>query len=443
MKSILDNVTTEDICIDAFTQHEFSKIFQHDVPQETVSQWAVTLAKAITQKPFNRDGFLYTLDDILAQFKIYSGMYSLWNNALNILTLGVELYKNEFESTDLVLSTLVFAVTHISNIRYKEEKNEEFLLIDSRMLLREMISNLVLIYDIDSLADELFKSLSELSINTVLVGLYHSPIKSNDKRTARAVDTVIGFDVDTRFNINHSKESTVFFSDYSTIDGFDFERERRTFFFLPLFFKDEEIGALLLPYDTQVPEDVYETLRVNISTAVKGAELMSRIQTLSITDELTGLLNRRGFLQFVKSRLLHFRRETSISPMVLFMDMDGLKAINDTYGHNEGDIAIKAFSNILKDSLREEDIIGRLGGDEFVVLSAVKSNESGEMIIMRLRADIDKYNSKKLHAYNVSASIGSVILHEATDECFEAAMLTADNVLYEEKSKKRKKAAIH
>ena len=205
-----------------------------------------------------------------------------------------------------------------------------------------------------------------------------------------------------------------------------------------VFFKDEEMGVLHLPFDTQIPEDVYETLRVNISTAVKGAELMSRIQTLSITDELTGLLNRRGFLQFVKSRLLNFRRENTNSPMVLFMDMDGLKTINDTYGHNEGDIAINAFANILKESLREDDIIGRLGGDEFVVLSAVKSNESGEMIIMRLRADIDKYNNKKLHMYNVSASIGSVILRESTDECFEAAMLTADSVLYEEKSMKKK-----
>jgi diguanylate cyclase (GGDEF)-like protein len=122
----------------------------------------------------------------------------------------------------------------------------------------------------------------------------------------------------------------------------------------------------------------------------------------------------------------------------MFMDMDGLKHINDTYGHNEGDIAISAFAKILKEAVREEDIIGRMGGDEFVVFSSVKSSENSKQLEERIRIKLDEYNGSKLHPYSVAGSIGSVILDEATKECFEAAMLSADSVLYEEKIAKKK-----
>jgi len=122
----------------------------------------------------------------------------------------------------------------------------------------------------------------------------------------------------------------------------------------------------------------------------------------------------------------------------MFMDMDGLKHINDTYGHQDGDIAISILAKILKETLREEDIIGRLGGDEFVVLSLIKTETDGETLIARIRENLDNYNKKKLHPYNVSASIGSIILTEASNECFETAVLSADSVMYEEKKAKKK-----
>jgi diguanylate cyclase (GGDEF)-like protein len=122
----------------------------------------------------------------------------------------------------------------------------------------------------------------------------------------------------------------------------------------------------------------------------------------------------------------------------MFMDMDGLKMINDTYGHKEGDNAIAALSNVLKEALRKEDIIGRMGGDEFVVFSSVKSRETGDHVSNRIRAKLDEYNAKSGHPYKVACSIGSVILDEATRECFETAILSADAVLYEEKMAKKK-----
>jgi len=424
--------------LEAFVLQEFSSLFKNDVPQNQIHVWTTGLVNTIKEVPFNRDSFLHLFEDILNDYIDYSNDLSKWYDALNILTHGVELYKHEVESESLVLSTLVFAVIYVSNVRFKRRKLEEFNLIDYRVLLREMISSLVLIFDIKSLADELFSSLTELSIGTVLVGLYSNPIKSDNRDSSRAIDTVIGFDAETKFSIMQNSSSPILFSDYSTIDEFDFERERRTFYFLPLFFKDEETGILIIHYDPGLPEDVYELLRVNIATAVKGADLMLKVRTLSVTDELTGLLNRRGFLQFAHSRLLHLHR-SGTTPVVVFLDMDGLKHINDAHGHKEGDVALSVLAKILKKAFRKEDIIGRIGGDEFVILSSVKSNESGELLIKRIRKGLAKYNDKKLHPYIIDASIGCVGLEESTRECFETALVNADSLLYKEKKEKKKR----
>ena len=436
-KPVPDRSPAEAESLKEFVKHEFTTLLQHEIPKNITGRLVTALVDAITQKPFNKSTFLYALENVLTKYSRYSNNYSRLNDALNVLILGVEHYRNDVESAVYILSTLAYAVALVGNARLKEGKLEEFNLIDYRTFLREMISNLVLIFDLKSLADELLKSLTKLSIGTVLVGLYYGPIRSDDGDTARVIDTVVGFDDGTKLNIEQSNQEPILFSDYSTIGGFDYERERRTLIFLPLFFKDEETGALVLSYDNQIPEDVYETLRVNVSTAVKGADLMSRIQTLSITDELTGLLNRRGFLQFVNSRSLHLRR-SGATPIVMFMDMDGLKKINDDHGHCEGDKAISTFASILRNTLREEDIVGRMGGDEFAILSSVRSNENVEMLIKRIRANLADYNSKKLHPFEITASIGSVVLNESTKECFDAALLCADSILYEEKMKKKK-----
>jgi diguanylate cyclase (GGDEF)-like protein len=437
-----DNQKDESAEVDSFTLFVLQKLmllFQHDVPQQRIQDWGIALTEKIKETPFRKEEFLTLFDEILAKYNHYSKEISMWYDALNILTLGVESYSNEIKDANSIMAAFIYATTLVHNIHIKEEKIKEIASDDTRLLLRRVASALVLIFDIDSLAEELYKLLPELSMNTALVGLYHEPIKSNEPNTNRTIDTLIGFDGKKKFNMKHNSWNPILFSDYSTIDSFDFESKRRNFFFIPLFFRDEEVGVILLPYDANIPIDAYETLRINISTAVKGAELLSKIQTLSVTDELTGLLNRRGFHQFVYSRLQHLSRNKDMIPTIMFMDMDGLKTINDTYGHNAGDIAIAAFANILKDALREEDIIGRVGGDEFVVFSSVKSEKNSMQVEKRIREKLDEYNSQNLHPYKVMGSIGSVVLDSSTKECFESAMLSADSVLYEEKMEKKKK----
>ena len=423
----------------SFVLSKYMQLFNTKASGQNIHSWATALVELILSPKFTQKEFLHLFNDILIYYGRESRDFNLWYDALYILSDGVEQYKHKVPEIHSVLLALNTSATLIHDIRMKSEKVADLALIDAQQLLRRVTSSIALTFDIDSLNEEFVRSLPEIELSTALIGLYEKPIKSATFEGDRSIHTLIGFDKSRKFNLKAGNSKKMTFSDYSSIENFTFARERRTLFFFPLFFEDEELGVMLLPYESHLNSDAYETLRISVSTAVRGAELLAKVQTLSITDELTGLLNRRGFFQFVYSRLQHLSRRHEIIPLVLFLDMDGLKFINDNYGHKEGDIAISAFSKILKDTLREEDIIGRLGGDEFTVFSSVKLRENGDHLVRRLRQKLDEYNAQKLHKYDVAASIGCVTLEASTKECFEAAMLSADNVLYEEKMAKKKK----
>jgi diguanylate cyclase (GGDEF)-like protein len=420
-----------------FVLQKLIPLFPSEISPKRAQNWLTVLANKAIENPFQKIEFLKLLDETLVSYSHRNKNYDVWYEVLNVFMVGIQRYKNEVQNPHLMLESLLHAVTLVNDISSSEDKVRENRQSDIRLALRRVTSALVLIFEIDTLAEELCHQLPEVFIQMALVGMYQSPIRSGDTHAGRIIDTLIGFDGDKRFNMKNNSWNPITFSDFNTIDNFNFDRERRTLFFIPLFFKDEELGVMVLPYDPEITVHAYETLRVNISAAIKGAELLTRIQTLSITDELTGLLNRRGFFQFVYSRMDFIRRNTDMIPTVMFIDMDGLKMINDTYGHKEGDKAIAIFANILKETLRKEDIIGRMGGDEFIIFSSIKTKETGEQVANRLRAKIKEYNERNLHPYQVNCSIGSVVLEEATKECFEEAILKADEVLYEEKMKKK------
>ncbi|MCL2498979.1 MAG: GGDEF domain-containing protein [Defluviitaleaceae bacterium] len=407
--------------------------------EQDAREWVTAMTDRIKESVFDRKAFLNILDKALIHYGHQSGNYELWHEVLDVFMVGAQHYSQEVSCVPTVISTLVHAAPLINKISINEEHAQKNKRNEVRLALRQVASSLVLIFDIDTFADELYRLLPEFSIDIALVGLYKEPIPFGTENANRTIDTLIGFDGDNRFNLKQNSWNPIRFSDYSAIDGFDFNRKLRKLLFFPLFFMDEELGAILLPYDPEISTEAYETLRVNIATALKGAELLTKIQTLSITDELTGLLNRRGFFQYVYARMEMIRRNSELMPVVMFMDMDGLKFINDNYGHKEGDKAIAAFAHILKETLRKEDIIARMGGDEFIVFSSVKTKEATEHVESRLRAKLIEYNDTQPHPYTLSCSIGSVVLEEATKECFETAILNADSVLYEEKMEKKKK----
>ncbi len=162
----------------------------------------------------------------------------------------------------------------------------------------------------------------------------------------------------------------------------------------------------------------------------------SALQSLSLVDELTGLYNRRGFLAVTEQYLESFQRSDN-GLVVLYADLDGLKGINDSLGHLEGDRALVRTAEVLKGAFLSSDIIARLGGDEFVLLAGVGADESAESLMDRLQQKIALANAQRNRPYDLSISIG--VAHYDPDEActIEELMGRADLVMYEEKRKKR------
>lgn len=172
-------------------------------------------------------------------------------------------------------------------------------------------------------------------------------------------------------------------------------------------------------------------------TEIKEAEEMMR--NLSLTDELTGLYNQRGFLALAEQQLRTARR-TGQACSILYADMDGLKQINDTHGHQEGSQAIQQLAEILKSSFRENDIVARLGGDEFAIFLTDTTPGNIKIPLARLQKLLLKYNMRELHTYRLSLSVGAVCFDPLDGPSITDLLKKADQAMYENKKRKRQSA---
>jgi diguanylate cyclase (GGDEF)-like protein/PAS domain S-box-containing protein len=163
------------------------------------------------------------------------------------------------------------------------------------------------------------------------------------------------------------------------------------------------------------------------------------LRAQSLTDELTGLYNRRGFFALAEQQLkVANRLKTGI--YMLYADLNDLKVINDTFGHQEGDNALIEIANVLRDSFRESDIISRIGGDEFVVVP-IETNGSGiDTVNVRLRNSLEERSRGKDRGYRLSVSIG-IAYYDPHHPCTVSELLAeGDALMYEEKRKKPKES---
>jgi len=177
------------------------------------------------------------------------------------------------------------------------------------------------------------------------------------------------------------------------------------------------------------------TLRFDKMMRAHKAE--EALLALSLTDELTGLYNRRRFFVLTE-QYLKVAIRTKKRSLLLYIDMDDLKSINDHYGHNEGDRALIDLSNILKKTFRESDIIARIGGDEFVVLLE-STAENDEILITRLSENIKDHHAKQIRNYRLSISVGVAQFDPDNPISIDDLLSKADALMYAEKRKRAKK----
>ncbi|MBA2378184.1 MAG: diguanylate cyclase [Blastocatellia bacterium] len=160
------------------------------------------------------------------------------------------------------------------------------------------------------------------------------------------------------------------------------------------------------------------------------------LKRLSLTDELTGIYNRRGFLTFADQQIkLESHSGTSRGLSLIFADMDGLKAINDNYGHEAGSEALADVARVLKSAVRDADIVARWGGDEFVILTIGAKDENAELMIDRIRTALDQNNAVSSKPYKLSCSLGVVSLDGACD--IEEVVAEADERMYQDKRSRK------
>lgn len=153
---------------------------------------------------------------------------------------------------------------------------------------------------------------------------------------------------------------------------------------------------------------------------------------LATQDELTKISNRRGFIKLAQHGLDICARH-NISASLVFFDLNKFKSINDIFGHAEGDTALIAFSDLMKNTFRNSDVIGRLGGDEFAVLLTDTSLEPAEKTISRFRVSIEHYNKEYNLGYEISFSEGIVAIDHEKNISLESLLGQADSLMYDKK----------
>jgi diguanylate cyclase (GGDEF)-like protein len=222
---------------------------------------------------------------------------------------------------------------------------------------------------------------------------------------------------------------------------------------LPIFQQSEHYGYLILDIGTRYSVRL-EQLREAIANLVtstfvvgeldRARELLRRdldsaqeskaqLAQLAELDELTGLLNRRGFLARAKA----IRRDDRAILLLVTADLDELKTINDTWGHAAGDEALCAFAGVLRASFRADDLIARFGGDEFVVLTQSFGSDTETQVRERLARQMALFNERSGRAWTLAASLG-IVLVEAAEAAFEVTMQEADRRLYEDKRQRKR-----
>jgi diguanylate cyclase (GGDEF)-like protein len=167
----------------------------------------------------------------------------------------------------------------------------------------------------------------------------------------------------------------------------------------------------------------------------------AEVKRLATTDDLTGLLNRRGF-NLLATQQFKIAQRAHASCWLLFADIDGLKRVNDELGHAAGDQMIVDAAHILRHTFRQADILARLGGDEFVVFITV-CDLNTEEFKARLQANIDTFNQEQTRPYLISISFALVECSGDQKMTLDDLIQQSDSLMYEQKRCKKLSSVQH
>ena len=193
-----------------------------------------------------------------------------------------------------------------------------------------------------------------------------------------------------------------------------------------------------LPNTGQLQQEHLQVLVDKLYQKISELEKANeRLRSHSLTDGMTGLNNRRGFM-ILATGLLKFARRAGYPLCMLYIDLDSLKYINDTFGHIGGDMALTQFARILTETFRDSDVIGRLGGDEFVVLMIDASENDIAGMQSLLQRNVDAYNDQAEQGHALAFSLGVIRADSNSSISMEEFLSQADEAMYLHKQRRKR-----
>lgn len=195
-----------------------------------------------------------------------------------------------------------------------------------------------------------------------------------------------------------------------------------------------QLGAAL-KYMTLLNEQniTQEQLKMSLNEIHEKNELLNQLSTL---DELTGIYNRRGFMEKVEY-YINMPSNRGMKAFLLFADMDSLKVVNDKFGHKDGDYALKNIASILSQSFGSHDVIGRIGGDEFVCFAFIDNSDYINQVQNRIKELSANLNASCGKPYFIEMSVGVTEFICNGNQKIEDLLSQADTALYSNKRYKR------
>ena len=243
-----------------------------------------------------------------------------------------------------------------------------------------------------------------------------------------------------------SKEGIACVDSFNCSDMFPIPQEDggHVNFFLPLHFRERCLGYYIIT-DSEFPTKsmLCHSIMMNISNSIENIRkllhlnsVIEELDRLYVIDPLTGIYNRNGFIR--EADTLYRRCEDSKELlMISFIDMDGLKLINDNFGHKEGDFALQRLAGVIKDCCGSSYICARFGGDEFIILGVGTSEDDAASLERAFTKRLADLNHILHKPYELSASIGSFVSGIEPGVTLFNMITKADQMMYEKKKRKK------
>ena len=227
-------------------------------------------------------------------------------------------------------------------------------------------------------------------------------------------------------------------------DLFDFNNQRGEYYFMPLHFGERCMGYCVIK-NSQFPvtSKLFHNFMTNIGNSLESVRkiicldrVTQKLSKLYTIDTLADINNRNGF-RISSQHVFQACIRDKKTVMLMFLDMDGLKYINDTFGHKAGDTAICCMAEVLRNVCENHEVCCRFGGDEFIVFAGDYTEKQAQNLADNIQKHLDNINQQKRFSYPLEVSLGYYITIPKSDTDLFQLVTIADNIMYEQKKKRK------